>query len=64
MNVWVRNSLRQQGMTEFFFESAEPSFDELSPARFFNRFRQGIYEIEGVDTRRRGIRRGGPAFRT
>jgi hypothetical protein len=35
-------------MTEFFFESAEPPFDELTPAQFFNRFKQGIYEIEGI----------------
>ena len=48
LNVWVRNSLRKQGMTEIFFESDEPSFDELSPAQFFNRFPAGIYEVEGV----------------
>jgi hypothetical protein len=48
MNVWIRNNLRQQGMTEIFFESDEPSFDELPPAQFFKRFPEGIYEIEGV----------------
>ena len=48
MNVWIRGSLRKQGMTEIFFESDEPSFDELSPAAFFKRFPQGIYEIEGI----------------
>jgi hypothetical protein len=48
MNVWLRNSLRRQGLTEFFFESAEPPFDELSPAAFLNRFKQGLYEIEAV----------------
>ncbi|MGH8242466.1 MAG: hypothetical protein ACRETY_03855, partial [Steroidobacteraceae bacterium] len=48
MNVWLRTRLRQQGLTEFFFESAEPPFDELSPAAFLNRFKQGIYEIEAV----------------
>jgi hypothetical protein len=29
-------------------ESAEPSFDELAPAQFFQRFPEGIYEIEGT----------------
>jgi hypothetical protein len=48
MNVWLRNGLRRQGLTEFFFESAEPPFDELSPAAFLNRFKPGIYEIEAV----------------
>ncbi len=40
--------LRRQGLTEFFFESAEPTFDELSPEAFFNRFPEGIYEVEGL----------------
>lgn len=40
-------SLRMQGLTELFFESAEPTFDELSPAAFFARFPEGAYEIEG-----------------
>jgi hypothetical protein len=44
----VRGRLSRQGLTEFFFESAEPSFDELSPERFFRRFPEGIYEIEGI----------------
>jgi hypothetical protein len=48
MNVWVRGNLRRQGMNEFFFESEEPTFDELSPAAFLKRFPQGIYEIEAV----------------
>jgi hypothetical protein len=40
--------LRNQGLTELFFESAEPSFDELAPEDFFKRFPEGRYEIEGV----------------
>lgn len=48
MNVWVRGSLRRQGMSEIFFESAEPTFDELAPKAFFQRFPQGIYEIEAI----------------
>jgi hypothetical protein len=48
LDVFVRGRLRNQGLTEFFFESAEPSFDELSPSQFFSRFPTGTYEIEGV----------------
>lgn len=43
--------LAQQGMTQFFLESAEPSFEELAPAAFFRRFPEGKYEIEAVDRR-------------
>jgi hypothetical protein len=39
--------LARQGLTELFFESAEPSFDELAPEAFFRRFPAGTYEIEG-----------------
>ncbi len=48
LNVKVRGRLRRQGLTEIFFESAEPTFDDLPPATFFNRFPAGTYEIEGV----------------
>lgn len=40
--------LAQQGMTQFFLESAEPSFAELAPAAFFRRFPEGTYDIEAV----------------
>ena len=46
--VNVRGRLKRQGLTEFFFESAEPTFNELSPKQFFRRFPQGTYEIEGL----------------
>ncbi len=46
--VAVRGRLRRQGLTEFFFESAEPTFDELPPATFFRRFPAGTYEVEGL----------------
>jgi hypothetical protein len=36
-------------MTQFFLESAEPRFSELSPAAFFKRFPEGEYEIEATD---------------
>ncbi|MCG7958173.1 MAG: hypothetical protein AB2767_04325 [Candidatus Thiodiazotropha taylori] len=48
MSVRANGRLKRQGITELFFESAEPTFDELDPDDFFKRFPQGIYEIEGV----------------
>ena len=48
LNVSVRSRLRRQGLTEIFFESAEPTFDELSPEKFFRRFPAGTYDVEGV----------------
>jgi len=48
LNVTVQGRLKRQGLTELFFESAEPTFGELDPVDFFNRFPEGIYEIEGV----------------
>ena len=47
LNIWVRGRLRRQGLTELFFESAEPTFDELDPEKFFRRFPEGEYDIEG-----------------
>lgn len=54
LNVYVRGRLKRQGLTEFFFESAEPPFESdedpseaLSPEQFFRRFPPGIYEVEG-----------------
>jgi hypothetical protein len=48
LHVQVQGRLRRQGLTEVFFESAEPSFDELAPTEFFKRFPEGEYEISGV----------------
>lgn len=48
LDARVLGRLRQQGLTEVFFESAEPSFDELPPAEFLRRFPPGVYEISGV----------------
>ena len=47
LKVRTSSRLRRQGLTELFFESAEPTFDELPPAVFFRRFPPGTYEIEG-----------------
>lgn len=54
MEIVVKSSLKRQGVTELFFESAEPCFPDdcdpgdvgLDPAVFFERFPQGWYEIE------------------
>jgi hypothetical protein len=48
LQIRVANKLRRQGLTEIFFESAEPSFDELPPTQFFRRFPEGVYEISGL----------------
>ncbi len=48
LNVRVTGRLQRQGLTEFFFESAEPIFDELDPDDFFARFPAGEYEIEAL----------------
>ena len=48
LNIRVRGRLRRQGLTELAFESAEPTFDELTPDEFFERFPEGQYDIEGV----------------
>ena len=47
LDIRVRSKLRQQGLTELFFESAEPPFDELDPEDFFARFPEGEYDVEG-----------------
>jgi hypothetical protein len=46
--IRLGGGLRRQGLTELFFESAEPTFDELSPEEFFNRFPEGEYEVEAL----------------
>jgi len=45
LDISAGGRLRSQGLTQLFFESAEPSFDELEPADFFHRFPEGRYEI-------------------
>jgi hypothetical protein len=47
LGVGVKGRLKKQGLTEIFFESAEPPFDELAPEEFFARFPAGEYEISG-----------------
>ena len=47
LDIVSRGRLRTQGMTQLAFESAEPSFDELTPQDFLRRFPEGRYEIDG-----------------
>ena len=47
LDIKIKGNLKQQGLTELFFESAEPTFDELFPEEVFDRFPDGEYEIQG-----------------
>src|SRR5262245_19585585 len=42
-----KGAYRELGMTELFFEGAEPSLDEFPLAGLLARFPEGQYEIEG-----------------
>jgi hypothetical protein len=46
--IRLRGTLQNQGLTELFFESAEPDFDEMPPEEFFDRFPEGTYEVEAL----------------
>ena len=48
LEITATRALRLQGLTELFFESSEPSLDELSLDQFFARFPEGTYDFEGV----------------
>ncbi|NNG05424.1 MAG: hypothetical protein HKM95_15180 [Inquilinus sp.] len=50
LRIRGRSPLRLQGLTQLFFESAEPTFDELTPEEFFARFPEGDYEVSGIST--------------
>lgn len=47
LKVRASSGLRDQGLAEGFFESDEPSLDELSMEEFLARFPEGVYEFEG-----------------
>jgi hypothetical protein len=47
LDITASGSLKKQGLTELFFESSEPSLDELPLAEFLARFPEGQYEFEG-----------------
>jgi len=55
LDIRTRGGLRRQGLTELFFESAEPTFDQVSIARFLARFPEGEYEMEGRTIKRKEI---------
>jgi hypothetical protein len=46
--ISLGGGMRRQGLTELFFESAEPNFDDLSPAQFLRRFPEGEYLVRAV----------------
>ncbi len=50
LKIKARSQMARQGLTELFFESAEPDFDEVTPEEYFARFPEGMYEISGVTT--------------
>jgi hypothetical protein len=47
LHVRARKNLKEQGLTEGFFESAEPDTSELTMAEFLERFPEGEYEFKG-----------------
>ncbi len=47
LSVKTKKNLRDQGLTEGFFESAEPPASVLSMSAFLARFPAGTYEFEG-----------------
>ncbi len=46
LDITPEGRLARQGLTQLFIESAEPSFDELAPAKFFRRFPEGPYVVK------------------
>ena len=47
LNVSAQKNVRAQGLTEAFFESAEPTLDELSFQEFLERFPEDEYRFRG-----------------
>jgi hypothetical protein len=45
--VEAEKSMAKQGFAELFFESGEPTLDEVSIKKFLRRFPEGTYEFEG-----------------
>lgn len=48
LHVTSQGSLKTQGLTEFFFESSEPSLDEVPLSEFLARFPVGTYRFAGT----------------
>ncbi len=49
-SVLAENSVGLQGITEFFFESAEPSFEEQTLEELLELFPEGRYKFRGTTT--------------
>lgn len=47
LDVKTKRNVKEQGLTEGFFESVEPPSDEVSMEDFFDRFPEGEYEFRG-----------------
>ncbi len=54
-SVLAENGVGQQGITEFFFESAEPSFEEQSLEELLALFPEGVYRFRGRTTEGRPL---------
>ena len=48
LRVVASGTLKSHGLTELFFESAEPGFDEVPPQRVLGRFKEGNWVISGT----------------
>jgi hypothetical protein len=46
--IALGGAMRRQGLTELFFESAEPSFDDFAPSQFLRRFPEGEYLVRAT----------------
>jgi hypothetical protein len=55
LDIRASMSLREQGLTELFFESSEPSLDEVPLAKFLARFPEGTYKFDGKTIERQEI---------
>jgi len=56
LNILGEGGVGAQGLTELFFESAEPSFEEQSLEELFALFPEGFYQFRGTTTEGRPIR--------
>lgn len=50
LEITGSDNLRKQGLTELFFESSEPSLDEVPLSEFLARFPEGEYKFFGITT--------------
>lgn len=55
-SVLAEGSVGFQGITEFFFESAEPSFEDQSLEELLELFPEGVYRFRGATTDGRALR--------